>query len=236
MPFVLDNKELDHFRTIVTYYRTFKRLTLHFEERYNTTFPPAVLGTRDTLDHIIRSFSAKLSMNDSIPPERLQDYIISNLIASENHLYRAIFELLDVMTAMNRKRITDIVSRYSNETLTVHLPFYYTEVRQFLSEMERKVEYYRTMKDSANIDMRDVDLYISEVSKLEDYSSNIESYVPQMEEYEKETRGKVSEKLSTVQDELTSVKKELSKSRILNYILGALTVASLIVAVYSFLI
>lgn len=224
----LDEKESEHIRTILSYYMEFKRLTLHFEERYNTTFPPAVIGTRDALDHLMRSFQVKMGMNGSIPKDKESEYVISNLIASQNHIYRAMFELLDVMTAINRKKITDIVSEYSNETLTVHIPLYYAKIRQFLILMEKKVEDYRRLKDIANIDMDDVDAYIEEVKKLENYATYVESCVPQMAEYEKESKRMISQNL-------TAIEHELNSSRRLNYVLGALTVISLLFAVFGFL-
>jgi hypothetical protein len=223
MPITFDKETECRLRNLVEKYAVLKRLTLHFEETYGKSFPPAVLGTRDALDHLMRSFSRTINPKGPTEDEcgimvTDEEYINRNIRSAESHIYRAMFELLDISAAKCRGDIIDIVKQYSNETISVCAPDYF-KIREFLVEMEGKVETYRGKKDAHSIDMDDVDRYLKDVQVLEAHNSYIQKCTPQMEQYEKESRIRIK-------DSIDKVNAELKESRKLNKVFGVVTIAS----------
>jgi hypothetical protein len=210
MSIEFDDETTCRIRELVDDYREFKELTLHYEERYNNSFPPAVLGTRDALDHLMRCFNRVLNpkADETSTCGRVitnASYIKSELKSAENHIYRAMFELLDIMATRNRDEIAKIADKYSHDTLVICASQYYTEIRPFLETMEKKVEQYRNKKDASSITHDDVCNYQKEIKEIEKYSSQLGNLIPELEKQEVDSRVNIKKSMEDVTSKLKAV-------------------------------
>ena len=220
----IEGEELDYMRRIENLYFVYKSLLIESEETYNRLFTPAISGGRNALDHLMRSLQTKLGRND-----KDHQYLISNLRDAERHLYRAIYELLDVMVAWNRQTISDAIGKYSNETLTVICPLYFSEIKPFLLKMITKTEAYRCGKDASSMKVEEIFAYSEEVKKLKNYVSVLEISVPELEKYEEHSRPRLEKKIDGLQEELKSSKR-------LAWVFGITTLVSAALALLAFLV
>jgi uncharacterized protein with von Willebrand factor type A (vWA) domain len=220
----IDDDELEYVGRIEELYFIYKALFIEVEETYNQMFTPAISGGRNAFDHLMRSLKTKLGRND-----KDKAYLISNLRDTERHLYRAIYELLDVMVAWNKKAISDAIGKYSNETLTVICPRYFSEIKPFLLKMVSKAEEYRCKKDASSMNINEMILCREEVRELKKHVSALEVSIPELEKYEGQSRPQLEKKIDVMQ-------KELKNGKRWTWIFGIATIIATALAVLAFII
>jgi len=125
-------------------------------------FLQPVMELRHALEHIIRSKSAELGINQE-PDAHNPNYITSSYDKAIGHEYRSFFDAADWLSVCIREHIIKALSGYSPQCLVAVMPTYYTTIRPRIDQICKEIAIIRGKKDIA----KDKDL-VDEVGRYRD--------------------------------------------------------------------
>jgi glycosidase len=149
---------------MTTLFQEVKELVLIAEEleKDQKAYPQILIEYRNALDHLFRVFADKLNLYD---PPNPQDHTIKSLDKAFGHIYRAGYDVLDLLNIEYYRKIQEIVTGKSSKTITEVFPEYYRSIKPAIEEKKEKIARLRNKKDLDN-----------ETNNAENYFENFEQY------------------------------------------------------------
>ena len=176
---LFNEDETADFERITVLYNINKRLMLYAEELTDETFLPPINEIRDTNDHLMRVFAAKLGFGEDGP-----ETIGLNLDAAFSHLYRATYEHLDYIKIYQIEAIQIDLENIHNDALVAVFPEYYREIKPRLTAAIEKIPEYRDGKNIADPDFKLIEEYMAIIESIKTDYKKIGSMLPALIEYQ----------------------------------------------------
>jgi len=153
---------------------------LYSEELRDESFLPPINEIRDAFDRMMSAFSAKFLIND-------KDDVSNELDASFNHMYNAVFQLLDYIKICQREIFVESLKDISPSTLVAVFPDYYREIKPEFDKMREAVPLYKAKR--LDYEIRDnIMVYLELIRKTQSYLSRLNQALPALLEYEGKSR------------------------------------------------
>jgi len=181
---------------IVLVYKYTKEYTLKAEELNidKNAFLPSFSELRSAFDHVARTKNRELECKTL--SEEDEKYINDNLEKALGHVYRAFFDTADWLATVLKSKTTEIINRYSSNTVRKVIPGYYSETEPKFEEWSLKIAGYRNNKDISSIVIGEIEQYSSIVEQLLEFYIGLQKCIPSLEKIHIEERKKEKRKIA----------------------------------------
>jgi hypothetical protein len=148
-------KEIKEIAVIHNFTKHYIMLGEELSDDFETYLQP-VKEFRDAYEHILRIFRQCVGLNDN--DMNKEEYIQKNLSKALGHEYRAFFDVADWFSIVCRKRIYDMVQKYTYDQLCEKYPKY-PEMKKRLFEISEEITSIRESKDIVSNIVDEVNRY-----------------------------------------------------------------------------
>ena len=126
---------IEKFKDIKDLYAEVKEVIVLAEnfDNDNDVYLSPLTEIRNTLDHIMRSFS-------------YPDKIHTEFDEAKEHLYRAGYDAYEVLAINVSSRMIKCIEKYSSQTISTIFPAYYTEIKQKIIDVKVEIGEIRAHK------------------------------------------------------------------------------------------
>jgi hypothetical protein len=150
-------KEIEEIAIIHNFTKHYILLGEELSDEFETYLQP-VKEFRDAYEHIVRVFTKSVGLDDSLKSIEKEEYIRKNLNKALGHEYRAFFDVADWFSIICRKKIYEIVQKYTYEELCNIYPKY-QEMKIRLYTISEEIATIRDKKDISNNIFEEVNRY-----------------------------------------------------------------------------
>lgn len=174
-----------------------KHLIIFAEETDSTakTFLQPSIELKAALDHLMRALGAESGL---IKADNIAVFIEKEAEKTLGHLYRAFFDTADWLSINLRRRITDLLDGFSNQTINAVFPQYYSIIKPEFFKLEEEITAIRNGKGVGCDISKRFDEYTRIIDTLVEHTKTVAKHANLLREYQaRDNKGK---KLSVLYD------------------------------------
>ena len=176
-------------------YRIVKELIIYAEQSdlEDRTSLGAINELRNAFDHIMRANATELG----ISPDKTKKYTKIQIDKCYGHVYRAGYDILDMLCVNYKSSINNIMKEFSSNTIVTIMPDYFDNATK-VNQIQKKIAKIRAKKDVENKTYENFIEYTEEMKILGNFHekilSNIPLFIEQKKKRKKRRRAKLSQK------------------------------------------